>query len=119
MVRLPLVNHKLQIAYGICKQHSSNKIAKDLSSGRVGAPTIVCDIRLNNWDEGGYRVTNQPHPQGEIFIGGDCVSQGYYKLEDKTAEEFFDEDGKRWFRTGDIGEVHEDGVLKIIGGLNF
>lgn len=40
---------------------------------------------------------------------------GYYKLPNKTADDFFDEDGKRWFKTGDIGEMHADGVLKIIG----
>lgn len=55
--------------------------------------------------------------QGEVLIGGDCVSKGYYKLPDKTAEEFFEEDGKQWFKTGDIGEIHPDGVLKIIGEL--
>ncbi|XP_031632711.1 long-chain-fatty-acid--CoA ligase 4-like [Contarinia nasturtii] len=86
----------------------------DMSFGRVGAPTTMCDIRLCTWDEGGYRVTNKPNPQGEVLIGGDCVSRGYYKLEEKTAEEFFDEDGKRWFKSGDIGEFHSDGVLKII-----
>lgn len=87
----------------------------DASFGRVGAPLTLCDIRLINWEEGGYRVTNKPYPQGEIFIGGDSVSEGYYKIPDKTAEEFFDEDGRRWFKSGDIGEFHEDGVLKIIG----
>lgn len=75
----------------------------------------MCDIRLCTWEEGGYRVTNKPHPQGEIIIGGDSVSRGYYKLERKTSEDFFEEDGRRWFKTGDIGEVHSDGVLKIIG----
>lgn len=40
---------------------------------------------------------------------------GYYKLPNKTADDFFDEDGKRWFKTGDVGEMHPDGVLKIIG----
>lgn len=72
-----------------------------------------------NWEEGGYRVTNKPYPQGEIVIGGNGVSRGYYKLEEKTAEDFFDENGRRWFKTGDIGEFHEDGVLKIIGNLNY
>lgn len=50
-----------------------------------------------------------------MLVGGECVSAGYYKLPSKTAEEFFEENGKRWFKTGDIGEVHPDGVLKIIG----
>lgn len=86
-----------------------------MSFGRAGAPSTMCDIRLVNWEEGGYRITNKPHPQGEIIIGGDSVSMGYYKLPGKTNEDFFDEDGKRWFKTGDIGEFHSDGVLKIIG----
>lgn len=87
----------------------------DMTFGRVGAPSTMCDIRLINWEEGNYRVTNKPYPQGEIVVGGENVSQGYYKLPGKTQEDFFEEDGKRWFKTGDIGEVYPDGVLKIIG----
>lgn len=41
---------------------------------------------------------------------------GYYKNETKNREDFFvDERGQRWFCTGDIGEFHADGCLKIIG----
>ncbi|CRK86999.1 CLUMA_CG000812, isoform A [Clunio marinus] len=87
---------------------------RDSSVGRVGAPSPLVDIRLVNWEEGHYRVTNKPYPQGEVLVGGFTISPGYYKLPDKTAEEFFEEDEKRWFRTGDIGEMHPDGVLKII-----
>lgn len=57
--------------------------------------------------------------KGEVLVGGECVSMGYYKLPSKTAEEFFEEDGKRWFKTGDIGEMHPDGVLKIIGMFSY
>lgn len=60
-------------------------------------------------------MTNKPYPQGEIVIGSDSIANGYYKLPERSREEFFEEDGKRWFRTGDIGEIHHDGVLKIIG----
>ncbi|CAK9808994.1 Fatty acid CoA ligase Acsl3 [Anthophora quadrimaculata] len=86
----------------------------DRSTGRVGAPTTVCDIRLENWEEAGYRVTDTPFPRGEIVIGGKNVSAGYYKLPEKTKEDFFEEDGRQWFRTGDIGECHADGSIKII-----
>lgn len=86
----------------------------DRSTGRVGAPTTGTDLRLRDWDEGGYRVRNKPFPQGEIVIGGDCVAEGYYKNPQKTGEEFLEEDGRRWFRSGDIGELHHDGCIKII-----
>lgn len=103
--------------YGLTETTSAAAVmdAYDMQYGRVGSPLTMCDIRLVNWEEGSYRVTNRPYPQGEIIIGGDSVSQGYYKLPGKTEEEFFEEDGKRWFKTGDIGEIHSDGVLKIIG----
>ena len=48
------------------------------------------------------------------MIGGGCVAAGYYKNEALTCESFREEDGVRWFYTGDIGEVHPDGSFKII-----
>ncbi|XP_069684265.1 fatty acid CoA ligase Acsl3-like isoform X1 [Periplaneta americana] len=86
----------------------------DRSTGRVGAPTTVCDIKLVDWEEGNYRVTDKPFPRGEIIIGGDNISPGYYKMPEKTKEDFFEEGGRGWFKTGDIGEFHADGVIKII-----
>lgn len=53
--------------------------------------------------------------QGEIVIGGDCVAEGYYKNPEKTKEEFIEFEGRRWFKSGDIGELHHDGCIKIIG----
>lgn len=88
-----------------------------MTSGRVGAPTTMSDIRLCTWEEGGYRVTNKPHPQGEIIIGGDSVSRGYYKLERKTAEDFFEEDGRRWFKTGKIKKIAFKKIVKIFSNF--
>lgn len=103
--------------YGLTETTAGATITsvRDTSTGRVGAPSALVDIKLVNWEEGNYRVTNKPYPQGEVVVGGETVSPGYYKLPGKTAEDFYDEDDKRWFRTGDIGEMHPDGVLKIIG----
>lgn len=59
-----------------------------------------------------FQITDKPNPRGEIHVGGPNVAVGYYNDATKTNEEFYEEDGVRWFRTGDIGEFHDDGVLK-------
>lgn len=86
-----------------------------MTLGRVGAPVTICDLKLESWEEGNYRVTDKPYPRGEIILGGENISLGYYKNPAKTDEDFYIDDGKRWFKTGDICEVHKDGVVKIIG----
>ena len=35
-------------------------------------------------------------------------------MPDKTAEEFEDSHGRRWFKTGDVGLVEPNGVFRII-----
>lgn len=65
---------------------------------------------------GNYTVRDKPYPRGEVVIGGPNVTKGYFKNPGKTAEDFeVDGNGQRWFHTGDIGEFHPDGCLKIIG----
>ncbi len=60
----------------------------------------------------------QPYPgvemktteDGELLICGPTVMQGYYKNPEATAQDIFvDDDGRRWFRTGDAGYIDEDG----------
>lgn len=109
--------HSLLIGYGLTESTAAACVMDpyDMTYGRVGAPSSLIDLKLINWEEGNYRVTNKPYPQGEIVIGSESIALGYYKMPETTAENFFEEDGKRWFRTGDIGEMYPDGVLKIIG----
>lgn len=86
----------------------------DRKTGRAGAPLLDVKVKLVNWEEGNYLITDRPNPRGEIHIGGDNVALGYYKNEQKTEEDFYDSEGLRWFRTGDIGEFDPDGVIRII-----
>jgi len=87
----------------------------DTSCGMVGAVQPACILRLVSAPEMGYLVTD-PQPRGEILVSGNTISQaGYYKMEEKSAEDFpTHADGKKWFHTGDIGLMSEQGTLKII-----
>lgn len=102
--------------YGLTETTSCATVmdGHDRTIGRVGPPTTICDIRLQNCDEEGFSIKDKPFPQGEIIVGGDNVSAGYYALEKQTKEDFFDENGTRWFKTGDVGQAHADGVIMII-----
>merc|ERR1712088_909364 len=87
----------------------------DLGTEVCGIPNQGVQLKLVNWEEGNYRVTDKPKPRGEVYIGGGNIAAGYYKQPEKTAEEFFtDRSGRRWFKTGDIGEIDKFGVVKIV-----
>ena len=48
--------------------------------GDVGGPMFGMKIRLVNWDEGGYKITDKPNPRGELMMGGPSISKGYFKV---------------------------------------
>lgn len=55
--------------------------------------------------------------QGEIIIHGPQVFKGYWKRPDATQEAFIEHDGKRFFRSGDLGRIDEQGYFFITDRL--
>ena len=49
---------------------------------------------------------------GEVLIRGPIVMQGYWQNEAANSEVF---DGDRWFKTGDLGKLDDEGFLYIVG----
>jgi len=58
-----------------------------------------------------------PGEVGEIIVHGPQVFQGYWKQPEETASAFLQHDGKRFFRTGDLGYYDEDGYFFITDRL--
>lgn len=51
---------------------------------------------------------------GEILVRGAIVFAGYHALPDDTREAFVEAEGATWFRTGDVGEIDDEGYLRIV-----
>ena len=114
--------------YGLTETGSCGTIASfDDYSPTVGQVLTSVRISLRDWEEGGYKVSDEKNPsiglpRGEILIGGPVVCQGYFnpphmsdpELEAKNSTEFSVIDGVRYFHTGDIGQFTADGQLMII-----
>ena len=74
----------------------------------LGIPFMSTDARVIDPE------TLQEMPvgeQGEIIICGPEVFQGYWKRPDATEDAFITFEGKRFFRSGDLGRVDEDGYF--------
>ena len=58
-----------------------------------------------------------PNETGEIVVHGPQVFRGYWKQPEATAQAFLEHDGKRFFRTGDLGYYDEEGYFYITDRL--
>ncbi|KAI0014299.1 acetyl-CoA synthetase-like protein [Xylariaceae sp. FL0662B] len=101
------------IGYGLTETSAMGTLMNPLewSADTIGAMTSSIEIKLVDFPEAGYYATNKPNPQGEIWIRGDGVMDGYYQNEKETRENMAP---GGWFKSGDIGEFDSNGHLTII-----
>ena len=52
---------------------------------------------------------------GRILLGGATLAAGYLGEAGPAADDFFEEDGVRWYRTGDLGSIDATGKLTVLG----
>ena len=76
--------------------------------GTVGKPIPGVEIEID------LSATEDP-TQGEILIFGHNVMEGYHHLEEANAEVLVERNGRRGFRSGDMGRIDDEGFLHITG----
>ncbi|MDZ5144503.1 thioester reductase domain-containing protein [Microbacterium testaceum] len=78
--------------------YGSTEAGSILHDGVVQQPPVTAH-KLIDVPELGYRVTDRPHPRGELLVKSTSTITGYFRRPDVTAA-VFDQDG--FYRTGDI-----------------
>ncbi|UCF95210.1 MAG: AMP-binding protein, partial [Desulfobacterales bacterium] len=93
--------------------------------GTIGFPIPGTNIKIVDIDTGTRELPQGE--DGEIAICGPQVMKGYWNRPEEDANVFRQIDGQRYFLTGDIGHVDEDGYILVtdrkkdmilVGGFN-
>jgi long-chain acyl-CoA synthetase len=108
MAITPMIN-----GYGLTETTAMGALMdpREWTDNALGDIPGSIEIKLVDYPEAGYFANNKPNPQGEIWIRGVTVMDGYWDNEKETKESL-SPDG--WFKTGDIGEWDKNGHLKMI-----
>jgi len=102
--------HTILERYGMTEtgMNTSNPLNGTRVAGSVGPPLQGVSVRVVDERD----ASLPPEQIGAIQVKGPNVFHGYWRLPEKTREEFT-ADG--FFRTGDVGKFDADGYLSIVG----
>ena len=103
--------HRILERYGMTEtnMNTSNPYAGDRRAGTVGLALPGVEVIVADPDSGA------PMPAGEtgvVEVRGPNVFKGYWRMPEKTQEEFRD---NGFFITGDLGCFSDDGYLTLVG----
>ncbi|MGA2317192.1 MAG: AMP-binding protein [Thermodesulfobacteriota bacterium] len=90
----------------VCLSHCDHLGTKKIGSFGIPMPSTMAAILNPDKDE--FLPVEE---LGEIVVSGPQVTQGYWKNEEATRECEAIIDGKRWWRTGDLGKMDKDGYF--------
>lgn len=102
--------HTILERYGMTEtgMNTSNPLEGERKAGTVGHPLPGVTARIV--DDTGKEVA--VNTVGNLQVKGDNVFGGYWRMPEKTAEEFTP-DG--FFKTGDMATLDDDGYFSIVG----
>lgn len=102
--------HSILERYGMTEtnMNTSNPYLGERKPGTVGLPLPGTGIQIVGEDD----VALANGEIGRILVRGPNVFKGYWRMPEKTKEEFR---SNGFFVTGDVGRLDEDGYLTIIG----
>lgn len=103
--------HRILERYGMTEtnMNTSNPYDGERRAGTVGKPLPGVEVRVVDATTGAMLP---PGETGSVEVRGPNVFQGYWRMPEKTREEFRD-DG--FFVTGDLGRFDDDGYLALVG----
>ena len=102
--------HTILERYGMTEtgMNTSNPLSGERRGGTVGFPLPGINVRVVD----DALVPCPPGAVGHIQVKGPNVLPGYWRMPDKTREEFT---GDGFFKTGDLGIVDAEGYISIVG----
>ncbi len=94
--------------YGLTETAPIAALTPDFQTkvGSAGKAVVCAELKIDNPNENG---------DGEVLIKSRTLMLGYYEDEEATHDAIIEENGERWFRSGDIGYLDNDGFLYITG----
>ncbi len=99
------------VGVNIPESRLPDKSQVGVKEGTIGRPLPGISAKVINLDTGEDLGTNEP---GMLLVSGPNVMKGYMDQPELTAEVM----RGRWYVTGDVAEIDDDGFIKITGRVS-